>query len=95
MTNAAPNAIQHRQRTSLALYHPVGVVDIVGHPAVLAAEALAIMRAVRVLLMYFPSKRKAWGRIPKEKKIFQIVAWGYALVEIVVWSAAAVYGIPW
>lgn len=61
----------------------------------LAAEALAIMRAVRVLLMYFPRKRKAWGRIPKEKKIFQVVAWGYALMEIVVWWVAAVYGVPW
>lgn len=78
----------------LFFHPPVGVVDIVGHPAVLAAVLFAIMRAVRVLLMYYPTKRKAWGRIPKEKNILHVVAWGYALMEIVVWSAAAVYGIP-
>lgn len=61
----------------------------------LAAEALGIMRAVRVLLMYFPSKRKAWGRIPKERVIFQFTAGAYALSQIVSWWAAAVYGIPW
>lgn len=60
----------------------------------LAGEALAIMRGVRVVLMYYPAKRKAWGRIPKEEEIFRIVAWAFALLEIVVWSAAAVYGIP-
>lgn len=75
-------------------YIPIGIVDLVGLPAVFAALGLVIMRAARVLLMYFPDKRKAWGRIPKEKKIFQVVAWGYALMEIVVWSAAAVYGVP-
>lgn len=74
--------------------HPAGVVDLIGLPAVLAAEIFAIMRAVRVLLMYYPSKRKAWGRIPKEKPIFKTVVWAYALMEIVVWSAAAVYGVP-
>lgn len=58
-----------------------------------AAEVFAIMRAVRVLLMYYPSKRKAWGRIPKEKPIILLMAWAYVLMEIVVWSAVAVYGV--
>lgn len=59
-----------------------------------AAEIMAIMRAFRVLLMYFPSKRKKWGSIPKEVAVLRLVAVGYALMEIVIWSAAAVYGIP-
>lgn len=73
--------------------NPAGVVDLIGLPAVLAAEVFAIMRAVRVLLMYYPAKRKAWGRIPKEKAIFRFMAWAYALMEITMWLAAAVYGI--
>ncbi len=60
----------------------------------LAAEVMVIMRAVRVLLMYFPSRRKKWGCIPKEIAVLRLVSVGYALMEIVIWSAAAVYGIP-
>ena len=52
------------------------------------------MRAVRVLLMYFPSRRKKWGSIPKETAVLRVVAWGFALMEVVIWSTAAVYGIP-
>lgn len=60
----------------------------------LAAAVLAIMRAVRVLLMYFPTMRKKWGSIPKETAVLRLTAVGFTLMEIVIWSAAAVYGIP-
>lgn len=56
---------------------------------------MIFMRAVRVLLMYYPEKRKKWGRIPKEKQILRVAVSGYVLVEVAVWSAAAVNGIPW
>ncbi|CAN0107439.1 unnamed protein product, partial [Ectocarpus sp. 13 AM-2016] len=52
-----------------------GIVDLVGLPMVLCAEALAIMRAFRVVLMYYPHRRKAWGRIPKERMIISATVW--------------------
>eukprot|EP00903_Cladosiphon_okamuranus_P022292 g20498.t1 len=45
--------------------------------------------------MYYPSKRRAWGRIPQEKDVLLLSARVYVLMEIAVWSAAAVYGVPW
>lgn len=72
-----------------------GIVDLLSLPAFVVAELMMIARAIRVLLMYFPEKRKAWGRIPKEKTIISIMASAYVLMEIAVWSAAALYGIPW
>lgn len=52
------------------------------------------MRAIRVLLMYYPEKRKKWGRIPNEKLVLRVVVSAYVLMEVAVWSTAAVYGIP-
>lgn len=72
----------------------VGIVDLVGLPMVLCAEALAIMRAFRVVLMYYPHWRKSWGRIPKERVILRATLWAYVLMEILVWSAAVAFGIP-
>ena len=71
-----------------------GIVDIIGLPAILAAEGMATMRAVRLLLMYFPSKRKKWGSIPKEASVLRVMVSVFALMQIAIWSAAAVYGIP-
>lgn len=77
------------------LHHQSGIVDLLGLPLVLIAEAMTIMRAVRVLLMYFPEKRKVFGRIPKETKILRLGFSAYVLMEISLWSAAVAYGIPW
>eukprot|EP00752_Nemacystus_decipiens_P009743 g8701.t1 len=71
-----------------------GVVDLVGLPALPPAMFLVIMRAVRILLMYYPRRRESWGRIPKEGEILRIAAGGYALLEVLVWVAAAIYGVP-
>lgn len=72
-----------------------GIVDLIAHPAVLVALGMAIMRAVRVLLMFYPEKRRAWGGVPNEMGIIRVLALIYVLMEITVWSAAAAYGIPW
>lgn len=44
--------------------------------------------------MYYPNKRNFWKRVTKEKTVFLCMLWAYVIMELVVWSAAAAYGIP-
>lgn len=80
--------------TTAVVHHQPGIIDLLGLPAFLVAEVMLIMRGIRVLLIYYPETRKKWKN-PNEKQIIRVVVSAYVLMEIIVWSAAAVYGIPW
>lgn len=70
-----------------------GLVDLIGFPPVVAALIAMVMTAVRLLVMYYPSKRAKWGRYIKEKPLMWSLGLVWVLLEIVVWYAAWRQGI--
>lgn len=70
-----------------------GLVDLIGFPPVVAALIAMVMTAVRLLVMYYPSKRAKWGRYIKEKSLMWSLGLVWVLLEIVVWYAAWRQGI--
>lgn len=65
-----------------------GVVDLIGFPATVAAQAALVMTVIRLLVMYYPKKRTRWGRYMKEKILIRTLGLALVLMEIAVWSAA-------
>lgn len=72
----------------------LGVVDLIGFPALLTAEMALVMTAVRLLVMFFPDKRAKWGRYIKEKFLVRVLWVSWVLMGTAVWSAAWSMGIP-
>lgn len=70
-----------------------GIVDLVGFPALLAAEIALVLIAVRLLVMYYPSKRAKWGRYIKEIFLIRALVLAWVLMEMAVWSAVLPMGI--
>lgn len=70
-----------------------GVLDLIGFPALMTAEIAVIMTAVRLLVMYYPSKRARWGRYVKETFLIRALGGLWVLIEIAVWSSAWALGV--
>lgn len=70
-----------------------GVLDLIGFPALMTAEIAVIMTAVRLLVMYYPTKRARWGRYVKETFLIRALGRLWVLIEIAVWSSAWALGV--
>lgn len=69
------------------------ILGLTTFPVLFTAEMALIMTAVRLLIMYYPSKRVRWGRYTKERPLAFGLVCGYATIQIAVWSAAASQGV--
>lgn len=69
------------------------VNELIGSPASLVGIGALIAWAVRLLILYDPTKRKRWSRWARETFIARALCWFYGVMEAVIWVMAAVYGI--
>lgn len=69
------------------------VNELIGSPASLIAIGALLAWAVRLLVLYDPTKRKRWGRYVREKPIAYALCLAYGGMEAVIWVLAAVYSI--
>ena len=70
-----------------------GTAALLGGASLLAADTAVAMIVVRLLVMYYPSKRARWGRYVKEKTLACALGCAWVLMEIAVWSTAWSLGI--
>ena len=61
-------------------------------PTLVVGNGALIAWVIRLLVLYDPRKRKAWGRYFKEKRIARALCWIYAGIQAASWGGAAVYG---
>lgn len=47
---------------------------------------------LRLIVMYDPPKRKKWGRLTNERRMFRVLVSAYVLLEVGVWLAVWNYG---
>lgn len=71
-----------------------GTAALLGGASLLAADVAVVMMVVRLLVMYYPSKRARWGRYVKEEFLVRVLGCAWILMEIGVWSAAWALGVP-
>ncbi|CAM9865882.1 unnamed protein product [Ectocarpus fasciculatus] len=76
----------------LVLGRNLEILNLVGFPARWIAEIAAVLTALRLFVMYYPSTRAKYGRMAREKPLAGGLAATYILLETVVWLAAAVQG---
>lgn len=66
---------------------------LIGSPASLLGTIALIWWAIRLVVLYDPTKRNKYGRYIKERSVVRALCWAYVGMEVVIWTAAASYGV--
>lgn len=71
----------------------VQVLVLFGGPGIFIAGCALIAWAIRLLVLYDPTKRKRWGHCTKESVIFRALVWSYAAIQAGAWFAVPFFGL--
>ena len=81
---------------SEGLYKMTGVAAVLenfGSPATVTGIGALVGLALRLLVLYEPSKRKKWKPFVKEKTIARALCLFFVAMEVVIWAFVSVYGL--
>jgi len=81
---------------SLSLSGDVRRSDIGGVlclPGQIVVDVAILLTALRLLVMYFPAHRVAYGRFVNEKRLFRGLVFVYASMEVSCWIAVGAFGV--
>ena len=71
----------------------VAVSALIILPTLWIGNGALVAWVIRLLVLYDPQKRKAWGRYFKEKRVARALCWTYAIMEAAFCVGASVYGL--
>lgn len=71
----------------------IAISTLIFIPVLWVGNSALIAWVIRLLVLYDPRKRRAWGRYVKETRVARALCWTYAGIQAVFWVGATVYGL--